>query len=60
LFDFAGLALGGALPAEGGDTAFDREEFSDPSPDPDDAPAITRRSVISILDSRPKEPPTHG
>ena len=52
LFNFAGLALGGALPDEGGDTAFDREEFHDPQPDADDRPA---RPVISILDSRPKD-----
>ena len=52
LFNFAGLALGGALPEEGGDTAFDREEFHDPQPDADDRPA---RPVISILDSRPKD-----
>ena len=46
------LVLGGALPDEGGDTAFDREEFHDPQPDADDRPA---RPVISILDSRPKD-----
>ena len=40
------------LPDEGGDTAFDREEFHDPQPDADDRPA---RPVISILDSRPKD-----
>jgi len=42
LFDFAALELG-AVPAGGGDIAFDKEEFT---------PART----ISILDSRPKEP----
>jgi hypothetical protein len=42
LFDFAGLALGD-VPPEGGDLAFDREEFASPQ-------------RISILDSRSKEP----
>ncbi|MBV8048875.1 MAG: tRNA 2-thiocytidine(32) synthetase TtcA [Paludibacterium sp.] len=42
LFDFAGLQLG-QVPAEGGDLAFDREEFQ---------PA----KRFGILDSRPKEP----
>jgi tRNA 2-thiocytidine biosynthesis protein TtcA len=41
LFDFAGLKLGD-VPAGGGDTAFDKETFSDPG-------------SINILDSRPKE-----
>lgn len=51
LFDFAGLKTGDA-PFAGGDTAFDKEEFRDPTPpvDDDEAP----RRTISILDSRPK------
>lgn len=48
LFDFAGLALG-AVPAGGGDTAFDRE----------DLPSVVALSLaantLSILDSRPRE-----
>ncbi len=57
LFDFTGLRAGDAPPAEGGDTAFDRETFHDPEAevfDDEDAPAAPRRPVISILDSRPK------
>ena len=57
LFDFAGLQTGDA-PFEGGDTAFDKEEFRDPQPpveDDDAAPqAAAPRRTISILDSRPK------
>ncbi|WP_036666335.1 tRNA 2-thiocytidine(32) synthetase TtcA [Paludibacterium yongneupense] len=45
LFDFAGLRLG-EVPAAGGDTAFDKEEFGEPA---------SGRAAISILDSRPRE-----
>ncbi|MEQ6290983.1 tRNA 2-thiocytidine(32) synthetase TtcA [Vogesella sp. GCM10023246] len=57
LFDFAGLQTGDA-PFEGGDTAFDKEEFRDPvvlaEDDEDAPPAAAPRRTISILDSRPK------
>jgi tRNA 2-thiocytidine biosynthesis protein TtcA len=53
LFDFAGLKTG-ELPYEGGDTAFDKEDFRDPPLPSDDEEAAPRRT-ISILDSRPKE-----
>ncbi|MDC7708945.1 tRNA 2-thiocytidine(32) synthetase TtcA [Vogesella indigofera] len=60
LFDFAGLKTGDS-PFEGGDTAFDKEEFRDPvalaSADDDDAATLAAtpaRRTISILDSRPK------
>ncbi|MCW3481616.1 tRNA 2-thiocytidine(32) synthetase TtcA [Neisseriaceae bacterium JH1-16] len=46
LFDFAGLKTG-AVPAAGGDTAFDKEEFRDPQPE-----EATGLRGISILDSR--------
>ncbi|MCL6264075.1 tRNA 2-thiocytidine(32) synthetase TtcA [Craterilacuibacter sp. RT1T] len=50
LFDFAGLKVGDALVE--GDTAFDKEEFTDPRPlDEDGKP----RRAFSILDSRAKE-----
>ncbi len=51
LYPFAGLKVGDALPSEGGDTAFDKEEFRDPVlADEDGQP----RRTFSILDSRPK------
>lgn len=59
LFDFAGLQTGDS-PFEGGDTAFDKEEFRDPialAEDDDGEPmaaAAKPRRTISILDSRPK------
>ena len=59
LFDFAGLQTGDS-PFEGGDTAFDKEEFRDPialAEDDDGQPiaaAAKPRRTISILDSRPK------
>src|SRR5574343_648241 len=59
LFDFAGLQTGDS-PFEGGDTAFDKEEFRDPvalAEDDDGEPMAAKprpRRTISILDSRPK------
>ncbi|WP_174873638.1 tRNA 2-thiocytidine(32) synthetase TtcA [Vogesella oryzae] len=57
LFDFAGLQTGD-VPFEGGDTAFDKEEFRDTlalaEDDGDDVAAEKPRRTISILDSRPK------
>ncbi len=54
LFDFVGLTPG-QVPAAGGDTAFDKEEFRDPVASDEDDETPVRRT-ISILDSRPKEP----
>lgn len=54
LYDFASLKTGDA-PFEGGDTAFDKEEFRDPTPDAEDVDAAPKKRTISILDSRPKE-----
>ncbi|TIC78846.1 tRNA 2-thiocytidine(32) synthetase TtcA [Crenobacter intestini] len=51
LFGFVDL-VAGEVPAAGGDTAFDKEEFHDPQPVDEDGQA---RKRISILDSRPKE-----
>ena len=51
LYPFAGLKVGDALPSEGGDTAFDKEEFRDPVPADEDGQP---RRTFSILDSRPK------
>ncbi|OHX18102.1 tRNA 2-thiocytidine(32) synthetase TtcA [Chromobacterium sphagni] len=53
LFDFAGLKTGDA-PFDGGDTAFDKEEFRDPAPPrhDDGADAPQQKRTISILDSR--------
>ncbi len=53
LFGFADLQTG-TLPEGGGDTAFDKEEFKDPTPVDEDGEAVTRK-VFSILDSRPKD-----
>lgn len=54
LFDFVGLKTG-ENPYEGGDTAFDKEEFRDPTPPTEDGEGLAeapRRRTISILDSR--------
>lgn len=52
LFDFAGLKTGDK-PFDGGDVAFDKEEFRDPVALADDDEQTARRT-FSILDSRPK------
>ena len=51
LYPVTGLKVGDVLPSEGGDTAFDKEEFRDPVPADEDGQP---RRTFSILDSRPK------